>query len=200
MTRAPAPSPDLPFVLVPRRHRDERGWLAETFHADRLRSLGIACAFVQDNESRSERKGTLRGFHFQRPPAAQAKLIGVPAGRILDVVADIRRGSPTFGKCVSVELSSLDGQQLFVPIGFAHGFVTLVDEVCVLYKLSDYYAPVHEDGVCWNDPDVAFGWPFADADILRSTRDDRWPPLAALDSPFAYDGHPLTGLPTIELD
>jgi dTDP-4-dehydrorhamnose 3,5-epimerase len=199
MTAAHAPSPDLPLVLVPRRHRDDRGWLAETYQARRLRDLGIACGFVQDNQSRSDRKGTLRGLHFQGPPAAQAKLIGVLAGSILDVVVDIRRGSPTYGKCVSVELSSDGGRQLYVPIGFAHGFVTLVDEVCVLYKVSDYYAPVHEGGIRWNDPDIGFVWPFADADILRSERDDRLLPLAALDSPFPYDAHPLTGLPTIDL-
>jgi dTDP-4-dehydrorhamnose 3,5-epimerase len=199
MTLAPAPSPDLPLVLVPRRHHDGRGWVAETFHARRLRELGIACSFVQDNQSRSDHRGTLRGLHFQRPPVAQAKVIGVLAGSVLDVVVDIRRGSPTYGKCASVELSSQDGRQLYVPRGFAHGFVTLVDDVCVQYKLSDYYAPAHEGGIRWNDPDIAIVWPFADADMLRSGRDDGLPPLAALDSPFPYDGHPLTGLPTIEL-
>ena len=194
-----APSPHLPFVLVPMRHHDPRGWLSETFQARRLRDLGVASDFVQENQSRSSRKGTLRGLHFQRPPAAQAKLIGVVAGSILDVVVDVRRGSPTFGKHVSVELSVDNGKQLFVPTGFAHGFVSLVDATFVQYKLSDYYAPAHEGGVRWNDPDVAVAWPFQDAAIVRSEQDDRLPPLAQLHSPFPYDGEPLTELPTIEL-
>jgi dTDP-4-dehydrorhamnose 3,5-epimerase len=192
-------SPLLPLAIVPRRHADNRGWFSETFHCQRLRDLGITFAFVQDNQSRSERKGTLRGLHFQEPPAAQAKLVSVMAGSILDVVVDIRRGSPSFGKCVSVELSSDNGKQLFVPIGFAHGFVTLEDEVSVLYKVSDYYAAAHEGGIRWNDRDIAFPWPFKDADIIRSEKDDRLPLLKDLDSPFPYDGHPLTELPVFNL-
>jgi dTDP-4-dehydrorhamnose 3,5-epimerase len=196
---APGPSPPLPLAIVPKRHTDARGWFSETFHQQRLRDLGIGCSFVQDNQSASSRKGTLRGFHFQGPPAAQAKLISVLHGRILDVAVDIRRGSPTFGKYVSTELSSDNGKQLFVPVGFAHGFVTLEDEASVLYKVSDYYAPSREGAIRWNDPDIGFPWPFKDADIIRSEKDDRAPPLKDLESPFRYDGHPLTKLPVFNL-
>jgi dTDP-4-dehydrorhamnose 3,5-epimerase len=168
--------PSLPLTIVPKRHADDRGWFSETFHHQRL-----------------------RGLHFQVPPAAQAKLVGVLRGRILDVVADIRRDSPTFGKYVSVELSSDNGKQLFVPAGFAHGFVTLEDDVAVLYKTSDYYAPSREGGIRWNDPDIAFPWPFKEADIIRSEKDERLPLLKDLDSPFPYDGNPLTELPVFNL-
>jgi dTDP-4-dehydrorhamnose 3,5-epimerase len=191
--------PTLPFAIVTKRYADNRGWLSETFHDKRLCALGIVCSFVQENQSRSSRKGTLRGFHFQAPPAAQAKLIGVLHGRILDVTVDIRCGSPTFGKYVSVELSSDNGKQLYIPAGFAHGFVTLEDEVSVLYKVSDYYASTHEGGISWKDPDVAFPWPFEEADIIRSEKDDRLPLLKNLESPFPYDGCPLTEVPVFNL-
>jgi len=193
-------SAHLPFVLVPARHHDDRGWVSEIFRADRLRELGIVCSFVQDNLSSSRRKGTLRGLHFQQPPAAQAKLVSVVAGAVLDLIVDVRHASPTYGKWVSVELSRENDRQLFVPIGFAHGLVTLVDAVTVLYKVSDYYAPDHDTGIRWNDPDIAVAWPFLGGDMVRSERDDRLPLLAELESPFAYDGHPLAGLPTVDLD
>jgi len=199
MSAASDPVPLLPLIIVPKRHADSRGWLGETFHDKRLRNLGIACTFVQDNQSRSTRKGTLRGFHFQNPPAAQAKLISVLHGRILDVVVDIRRHSPTYGRYVSAELSSDNGRQLFVPTGFAHGFVTLEDDVSVLYKVSDYYAPSGEGGIRWDDPDIAFPWPMKGDDIVLSERDQRLPFLADLKSPFPYDGNPLTELPAFEL-
>lgn len=199
MSSINGPSPPLPLTIVPKRHADRRGWLSESFHQQRLHDLGIGCSFVQDNQSTSSRKGTLRGFHFQEPPAAQAKLIYVLHGRILDVAVDIRRDSPTFGKHVSAELSSDNGKQLFVPVGFAHGFVTLEDEVSVLYKVSDYYAPSREGAIRWNDPDISFPWPFADADIIRSEKDDRAPFLKDLKSPCPYDGNPLTDLPVFNL-
>jgi dTDP-4-dehydrorhamnose 3,5-epimerase len=199
MSAASDPIPLLPLIIVPKRHADSRGWFGETFQDKRLRDLGIACAFVQDNQSRSIRRGTLRGFHFQNPPAAQAKLISVLHGRILDVAVDIRRNSPTYGRYVSAELSSDNGRQLFVPTGFAHGFVTLEDDVSVLYKVSDYYAPSSEGGIRWDDPDIAFPWPMKGADIVLSERDGRLPFLADLKSPFSYDGNPLTELPAFEL-
>jgi dTDP-4-dehydrorhamnose 3,5-epimerase len=192
-------NPSLPFVIAPKRHVDARGWFSETFHQTRWHELGIDCAFVQDNHSQSTRKGTLRGFHFQEPPSAQAKLVSVLRGSILDVVVDIRRGSPSFGRCASVELSSDSGGQLFVPIGFAHGFVTLEDEVLVMYKVSEYYAPSCEGGIHWNDPDVGFPWPFAAADMIRSERDDRLPSLKNYQSPFPFSGEPLTALVTVSL-
>jgi len=199
MSAASDPIPLLPLIIVPKRHADSRGWFGETFHDKRLRDLGIACTFVQDNQSRSTRRGTLRGFHFQNPPAAQAKLISVLHGRILDVAVDIRRNSPTYGRYVSAELSSDNGRHLFVPTGFAHGFVTLEDDVSVLYKVSDYYAQSSEGGIRWNDPDVTFPWPLQGADIILSERDQRLPFLADLESPFPYDGNLLTELPVFDL-
>jgi dTDP-4-dehydrorhamnose 3,5-epimerase len=199
MSAAINPIPLLPLTIMSKRHADSRGWLVETFHDRRLRNLGVVCTFVQENQSKSIRRGTLRGFHFQKPPAAQAKLVSVLHGRILDVAVDIRRGSPTYGRYVSIELSSNDDVQLFVPTGFAHGFVTLENEVSVQYKVSDYYAPSCEGGIRWNDPDIAFPWPFKDADITRSERDERLPFLADLESSFPYDGNPLTELPSFNL-
>jgi dTDP-4-dehydrorhamnose 3,5-epimerase len=193
------PSPLLPLAIVPKRHIDHRGWFSETFQDQRLRDLGITCAFVQDNQSRSHRKGTLHGFHFQGPPAAQDKLVGVSQGRILDVVVDIRRGSPTYGKCTSVELSSESGKQLFIPTGFAHAFVTLENDVTVFYKVSNYYSASCEGGIRWNDPDIEFPWPFKVTKLIRSDRDDRLPYLKDIESPFAYAGNPLTKMPTVNL-
>jgi dTDP-4-dehydrorhamnose 3,5-epimerase len=193
-------SPNLPRILVPKRHVDDRGWFSETFHEQRLRDLRITCRFVQDNQSRSERAGTLRGLHFQLPPMAQAKLVTVLRGRILDVAVDIRRGSPTFGNYVSGELSADSGWWVFIPIGFAHGFLTLEDGVVVMYKTSEYYAPAHDSGIRWNDPDIAFPWPVDEADIIISDTDRRLPFLREFASPFAYDGHPLGQLNVAELN
>jgi dTDP-4-dehydrorhamnose 3,5-epimerase len=189
----------LPLLIAPKRHVDARGWFSETFLLERWRDLGIECSFVQDNQSRSTRKGTLRGFHFQEPPSAQAKLVSALHGRIFAVAVDIRRGSPTFGKFVSVELSGDSGRQLFVPIGFAHGFVTLEDDVLVMYKASEYYAPSREGGIRWNDPHIGVPWPFDAAAMIRSERDDRLPLLKDYQSPFPYDGKPLTELPTVSV-
>jgi dTDP-4-dehydrorhamnose 3,5-epimerase len=192
------PSP-LPLLIAPKRHVDARGWFSETFMLARWHDLGVGCAFVQDNQSRSTRKGTLRGFHFQEPPSAQAKLVSVPHGRIFAVAVDIRRGSPSYGKFVSVELSGDSGRQLFVPIGFAHGFVTLEDDVLVMYKASEYYAPSREGGIRWSDPQIGVPWPFDAAAMIRSERDDRLPLLKDYQSPFPYDGEPLTELPMVGL-
>jgi dTDP-4-dehydrorhamnose 3,5-epimerase len=187
-------SSDLPRIILPGRHVDARGWFSETYHEQRLRDLGITCRFVQDNQSGSKRAGTLRGLHFQVPPAAQAKLVSVARGRILDVAVDVRRGSATFGKHVSAELSAESGLQVYIPVGFAHGFVTLEDDVVVMYKASNFYSPAHEGGIFWNDPDIAIPWPFKDTDITISDKDSRLPLLKAFASPFAYDGHPLAPL------
>ena len=189
----------LPLSIVPKRHVDGRGWFSEIFHEKRLRDLGITCRFVQDNQAISRRAGTLRGLHFQLPPAAQAKLVSVLRGRILDVAVDIRRGSPTFGKHVSTELSAENGRQLYIPVGFAHGYLTLEDDVVLMYKVSDYYAPAYDSGICWNDPDIAIPWPFKDTDIIASDKDRRLPLLKEFASPFAYDGHPLVPLTDLNL-
>ena len=187
-------TPDLPRVTTPRRHLDPRGWFSETFHQQRLADLGIRCRFIQDNQSYSARAGTLRGLHFQLPPHAQAKLIMVLRGRILDVAVDVRRGSHTYGRHVSVEISADAGQQVYIPVGFAHGFLTLTDDVLVMYKVSDYYAPDCDGGIRWDDPDIAIPWPMRATDIIVSEKDSRLPRLAEFDSPFAYDGHPLVPL------
>jgi dTDP-4-dehydrorhamnose 3,5-epimerase len=186
-------------LIVPKRHVDDRGWFSEIFHQERLRDIGITCRFVQDNQSSSKHTGTLRGLHFQLPPAAQAKLVTVVKGRILDVAVDIRRSSPTFGKYVSTEVSSETGHQIYIPVGFAHGFVTLENDVVVMYKTSDYYAPTHESGIRWNDPDIAFPWPLKEASIIISDKDRRLPLLKEFDSPFEYDGHPLGPLTDVNV-
>ena len=143
---------NLPRVIIPKRLVDFRGWFSETFHEVRLRELGITCRFVQENQSYSRRIGTLRGLHFQNPPAEQAKLISVLRGRIIDIAIDVRRGSPTFGHHVSIELAAESGRQFFIPAGFAHGFLTLENDVTVNYKVSNYYAPAQESGIRWDDP------------------------------------------------
>jgi dTDP-4-dehydrorhamnose 3,5-epimerase len=189
---------DLPRVIAPNKHVDDRGWFSETFHEMRLRDIGIPCHLVQENQSYSRSAGTLRGMHFQLPPAAQAKLISVLRGRILDVAIDVRRNSPTYGKFVSKELSAESGRQMYIPVGFAHGFLTLEDEVTVLYKVSDYYASAYEAGIRWNDPEIAIPWPKESADIILSDKDKRLPLLKEFSSPFEYDGNPLG--PLIERD
>src|SRR6266511_4811022 len=191
MSNVSTNSVKLPRLIVPKRHAAGRGWFSDIFPQARLRAIGITCRFVKDNPSSSKHTGTLRGLHFQLPPAAQAKLVTVVKGRILDVAVDIRRSSPTFGKYVSTEVSSETGHQLYIPVGFAHGFVTLENDVVVMYKTSDYYAPTHESGIRWNDPDIAFPWPLKEASIIISDKDRRLPLLKEFASPFAYDGHPL---------
>jgi len=190
---------NLPRIIVPKRHVDDRGCFSEIFHEKRLYDLGITCRFVQDNQASSKRAGTLRGLHFQLPPAAQAKLVTVLRGRILDVIVDVRRGSPTFGKHVSTELSAESGRQLYIPVGFAHGYLTLEDDVVLMYKVSDYYAPAYDGGICWNDPGIAIPWPFKNADIIISDKDGRLPSLKEFASPFAYDGHLLAPLTVLDL-
>ena len=185
---------DLPRLIASKWHLDDRGWFSESFHRSRLHNIGITCDFVQDNLSSSKRKGTLRGLHCQLLPAAQAKLVTTVRGKILDVAVDIRRGSPTYGKHVSAELSAESGHQLYVPVGFAHGFLTLEDDVLVMYKVSQYYSPAHDTGIRWDDPDIAFPWPVKEAGLTISEKDRRLPFLKEFSSPFLYDGHPLAPL------
>lgn len=187
-------SVDLPRIIIPKRHIDDRGWLSESFHKSRFHNIGITCEFVQDIQSNSTRAGTLRGLHFQLPPTAQAKLVTVMRGKILDVAVDVRRDSPSYGKHVSAELSAANGHQLYIPVGFAHGFVTLENNVLVMYKVSQHYSPAHNSGIRWNDSSIAFPWPFNDADITVSDKDRQLPFLSEFSSPFPYDGAPLTAL------
>lgn len=175
-----------PLLVQVKRFEDARGFFSETYNARTFAEAGIKSAFVQDNHSLSREKGTVRGLHFQRPPHAQEKLVRVTRGRVLDVVVDLRRGSPNYGEHLSVELSDRDGRQLYVPVGFAHGFCTLEPDTEVIYKVTDFWTPDCEDGVLWNDPGLAIAWPdFAGAQI--AAKDAALAPLRALDTPFAAD-------------
>lgn len=171
------------LILTPARFGDDRGWFSETWNAARMAAAGLDFAFVQDNHSRSAAVGTLRGLHYQRPPHAQDKLVRCTAGAILDVAVDIRRGSPTYGKWVGVELSAANGRQLLVPKGFLHGFVTREADTEVQYKCTDLYAPDCDGAVRWDDPDIGIDWGLTAAPVL-SGKDAVAPFLRDLDSPF----------------
>ena len=184
----------LPRLVTTRRFGDDRGWFAETYNARSLAEQGIDTVFVQDNQSFSAARGTLRGLHFQTPPHGQAKLVRCLRGAIFDVAVDVRAGSPSYGKWDGVELTAESGNQLFIPIGFAHGFVTLTDDCEIAYKVSDYYAPQSDGGIAWNDPQIGLDWPLAGRDPVLSDKDRSLPLLAGFDSPFAYDGHQFSGI------
>ena len=172
-------------LLKPKRHGDHRGFFSETYSRRKYSELGIDVEFVQDNHSLSREFGTLRGLHFQAPPHAQAKLVRCGRGAIFDVAVDIRRGSPTYGEWEGYELSVKNGDQLYVPVGFAHGFVTLEPDSEIVYKCSDYYAPETEGVVFWNDPNIGIKWPTV-ADPILSDKDAAAPLLADLESPFVF--------------
>lgn len=179
-------------LLRPKRFGDDRGWFSEVYNEKTFAAYGITDRFVQDNHSLSIPAGTLRGLHFQTPPYEQAKLVRCTRGRIFDVVVDIRRSSPTFGRWVGAELSAENGHQLYVPVGFAHGFVTLEPSTEVTYKVSNLYSPENDGGILWDDPEIGIAWPLPEgiAPIL-SLKDWRQPPLRHFRSPFDYDGTPL---------
>ncbi|MBN8911426.1 MAG: dTDP-4-dehydrorhamnose 3,5-epimerase [Rhizobiales bacterium] len=174
-------------LISPQKFGDHRGFFSETYSKRGLAEAGIALDFVQDNHSLSAAKGTMRGLHFQTPPFAQDKLVRVTRGAILDVAVDIRRGSPTYGQHVSVELSADNWHQLLVPIGFAHGFMTLEPDTEVLYKVTNVYAPECDRGLLWNDPDLGIAWPTAATDAVLSDKDRKHPRLRDLTDAF-YDG------------
>lgn len=185
----------MPVILVkPRRFGDSRGWFSETYRDDRYVALGVDSGFVQDNQSWSAAAGTVRGLHFQRPPHAQAKLVRCLVGAIWDVAVDLRRGSPTYGGWVGAELTAENGHQLYVPVGFAHGFVTLTDDTHVAYKVSDFYAPETEGGLIWNDPALALAWPLPAGGAVTSDKDAVLGGLDGFKTPFDYDGKPLVAL------
>ena len=152
---------DLAEVLeiTPQRFGDERGFFSETYNSDRFAEAGIGLVFVQDNHSLSVAAGVLRGLHYQLPPRAQDKLVRVVRGAILDVCVDIRRSSPTFGRWVALEISADKGNQLFVPKGFAHGFVTLVENTEIVYKVTDFYSSEHDRSIRFDDPAIGIKWP-----------------------------------------
>lgn len=156
---------------------------------------GISCRFVQDNHSLSREPFTLRGIHFQCPPHGQDKLVRCTRGRILDVAVDLRDGSPSFGRWVTAELSADNGDQLFIPVGFGHAFLTLEPNCEVSYKVSDIYAPDCDAGIRWNDPLLAINWPIATSISPElSEKDAQLPGLADFISPFPFDGRPLLPL------
>ncbi len=166
-----------PLLVVPHVFRDGRGFFLETWSERDLAALGVAEHFVQDNHSHSVTAGTVRGLHFQLPPRAQAKLVRVLRGAVLDVVVDLRPGSSTYGRHAAAELSAADARQVYVPAGFAHGFCTLEPETEVAYKASDYYVPDLERGLAWDDPDLALPWPGAAGRAVLSEKDRRLPRL-----------------------
>lgn len=181
---------DLPGVLIltPRRFGDARGFFSETWNRRTMAGLGVEIDFVQDNHSLSAEVGTIRGLHFQAPPAAQDKLVRCGRGAFLDVVVDIRRGSPTWGRWMGIELSAENGRQLLVPKGFAHGFVTRLPDTEICYKCSDFYAPETEGAVLFSDPAIGIDWGIAPGDAILSDKDRAALPLAQLDSPFVWEG------------
>ncbi|WP_138470552.1 dTDP-4-dehydrorhamnose 3,5-epimerase [Poseidonocella sp. HB161398] len=181
---------DLPGVLhlVPKRFGDSRGFFSEVYNKKTAVEIGIPMEFVQDNHSLSREVGVVRGLHFQAPPHAQDKLVRVGAGRVLDVAVDIRKGSPTYGKWVGVELSAERGNQLFIPAGFLHGFATLEPDSELLYKCSDVYAPDCDGAVRFDDPDIGIDWGMDISAAILSDKDAKAPYLKDFDSPFVYEG------------
>jgi len=171
------------ILIKPQRFGDHRGFFGETYSNRRYAEMGIDREFVQDNHSLSRAVGTLRGLHFQAPLAAQGKLVRCGRGAIFDVAVDIRRGSPTYGQWEGYELSAENGHQLYVPVGFAHGFVTLEADSEIVYKCTDYYAPETEGAVRWDSCEIE--WPLS-GDPILSDKDAIAPTLADFDSPFVY--------------
>lgn len=172
-------------ILTPKRFGDARGYFSESWNRRTLAEHGIDLDFVQDNHSLSEAAGTLRGLHFQAPPHAQAKLVRCAQGALFDVAVDIRKGSPTYGAWVGVELSAENGRQLLVPEGFLHGFVTRAANTEIAYKCTDYYAPEADGAVAWSS--CGIDWGLEGAPVL-SDKDAAAPRLADFDSPFVWEG------------
>ncbi len=180
--------------IIPQRFVDARGWFVETWNEERFQKLGVDAQFCQDNQSASVKAGTIRGLHFQRTPHAQAKLVRCLKGRIFDVAVDLRRKSPTFKNWVGVELSADQGNQLFVPAGFGHAFLTLEDDCHVAYKVDAYYASHADGGIRWDDPELAIDWPMPSIAPILSDKDAGLPFLADSALDFPYDGNPLVPL------
>jgi dTDP-4-dehydrorhamnose 3,5-epimerase len=174
------------LILMPRRFADARGYFVEVFNQQTFRAAGIEPVFVQDNQSLSLRQGTVRGLHFQNPPATQAKLVRVVRGSVYDVAVDLRAGSPTYGEWIAERLSAENGVQIYVPHGFAHGFCTLEDNTEVVYKVDAYYAPASDDGMVWNDPTLNIPWPVARDAAILSDKDQKLRSFAEFVSPFPY--------------
>lgn len=180
----------LPGVLVvtPARFGDARGFFSESWNDQTLADHGINHRFVQDNHSFSVQSGTVRGLHFQAPPHAQTKLVRCGRGSLFDVAVDFRRGSPTWGHWIGVELSFGNGRQLLIPAGFLHGFVTREPDTEIVYKCTDYYAPECDGAVRFDDPDIGIDWGIDSKTAILSDKDASAPMLAGLPSPFVWDG------------
>jgi dTDP-4-dehydrorhamnose 3,5-epimerase len=174
---------DIPDVKLirPHRHGDDRGWFMETYDQKAFKEIGIEVNFVQDATSMSPSKGCVRGLHFQAVPFVQAKLVRVARGRIFDVVVDLRANSATYGRHVALELSAGEGEMLFIPEGFAHGFCTLEKDCEVAYKISNHYSAEHAGGILWNDSDLGISWPQDAAGAVLSEKDAKLPRLRDLD-------------------
>lgn len=172
------------YIIQPKLFEDERGWFMETYSYKIFQDLGISVVFVQDNHSYSKKRYTLRGIHFQNNPAAQSKLVRCTRGRILDVVVDLRKGSPTYKKWIAVELSEENKHMLFIPKGFGHAFLTLVDDVEVQYKVDEYYSKEHDRSIRWDDPDIGIDWPIRDP--ILSEKDRNAPFLKDSDCNYVY--------------
>lgn len=182
----PTEIPDVKEIR-PVRHHDSRGFFSEIFRESVLRENGIDTIFVQENHSLSLDRGVIRGLHFQTPPASQAKLVRVAVGSIFDVAVDIRAGSPTYGRHVAVILNAAQGNQLFVPEGFAHGFCTLEPDTEIVYKVNRYYSRAHDFGIAWDDRELAIAWPVPRDQALLSDKDRRQPGFGDLPAHFRYD-------------
>ena len=176
---------ELILLIKPRRFGDQRGFFSEIYSRKKYLEMGIDIEFVQDNHSLSRDVGTLRGLHFQAPPHAQGKLVRCSRGAIFDVAVDIRRGSKTYGQWAGYMLSADNAHQLYVPVGFAHGFVTLEPDSEIVYKCSDYYAPETEGALRWDDPDIGIEWPLQ-GDPILSEKDATAPLLKDFESPFIF--------------
>lgn len=177
--------PDI-LVITPTRHGDERGFFSEVFRREWLAPYGVDQRFVQDNHVLSAARGVLRGLHYQVPPHAQGKLIRCSRGAILDVAVDLRQGSPTFGRHVAVESSAANWRQIWIPPGFAHGYVTLEPDSEVIYKVTAYYDPAAERGLAWDDPALGIDWRLPLGELTLSDKDRRNPPLADAEVAFTY--------------
>ena len=173
-------------LITPVRHGDQRGFFSEVYNKRALAAAGIEIEFVQDNHTYSARAGTLRGLHFQSPPFAQTKLVRVLRGAAVDVAVDLRHGSPTFGRHVMVELSAENWAQALVPRGFAHGVLTMAPDTELAYKVDAYFAPEHDRGVRWDDPDLAIPWPLPPEGIVLSDKDRGQPLFKDLPPYFSY--------------
>ena len=175
------------FVIVPARHGDHRGFFSETYRKNLLSAEGVNADLIQDNHVYSAERGVLRGLHYQIPPHPQGKLVRCARGAILDVGVDIRQSSPTYGQHIAVELSAANWKQLWVPPGFAHGYVTLEPDSEVIYKVTDYWSPDCERGLAWDDPSLGIDWRLSPTNLILADRDRSNPRLADIEPAFQYN-------------